>query len=243
MPERGRTGITVVVPTRNEPHLGSWLEELLAVITPSFGEVVIVDDSDDAGRAAMMASIAPAGDRVRVVVGEGRGKGDAVRKGILEARGDVVAYVDADTDRDRLPLLMEFAALIESEGFDGVIAERRSKWQYRNVPRFLLSLVLFVAQRYFIFHSNLFYDTQCGLKAFRHDAAMKLASLQTVDGGMFDIEYLSIALHNGMRIAQIPIAPMRELRPSRLHLLRAMWNDPLDLLHVKWNSILGRYKP
>jgi hypothetical protein len=58
---------------------------------------------------------------------------------------------------------------------------------------------------------------------------------------MYDIEYLYIAVKNGMTIAQVPIAPMRELRPSRLRVWRCLVTDPVDLLRVKWNGLRGRY--
>jgi hypothetical protein len=122
-----------------------------------------------------------------------------------------------------------------------VIAERRSRWQYRNLGRFILSIGLFLAQRFFIFQSTRFFDTQCGFKAYRRDAARRLATLQSVRGGMYDIEYLYIAVKNGMTVAQVPITPMRELRPSRLRVWRCLVTDPVDLLRVKWNGLRGRY--
>jgi len=121
------------------------------------------------------------------------------------------------------------------------MAERRERLQYRNVARLILSAGLFVAQRVFVFQSARFFDTQCGFKAFRRDAARRLATLQTVDGGMYDIEYLYIAVKNGMRIAQVPVPPMPEVRSSRIRVLRCLVTDPLALLRVKWNGVRGQY--
>jgi hypothetical protein len=58
---------------------------------------------------------------------------------------------------------------------------------------------------------------------------------------MYDIEYLYIAVKNGMRIAQVAVTPMRELRPSRLRVLRCLVTDPIDLVRLKWNGMRGRY--
>jgi hypothetical protein len=58
---------------------------------------------------------------------------------------------------------------------------------------------------------------------------------------MVDIEYLYIAMKNELRIAQVPVAPMRELRPSRLRILRCLVTDPVELLRVKWNGLRGSY--
>lgn len=221
--------VSIVVPTFNEPALDAWLARLRRVL-PAESEVIVVDDSD----------VQPSLAGVRVLAGGKRGKGDAVRIGMLAAEGDVVFHLDADLDEEKLALIPKLVRLID-EGHDVAIAERRSRWQYRNFGRFVLSIGLFLAQRFFIFQSTRFFDTQCGLKAFRRDAARRLASLQTVRGGMYDIEYLYIAVKNGMRIAQVAVTPMRELRPSRLRVLRCLVTDPADLLRVKWNGVRGRY--
>jgi len=199
-------------------------------VLPAGSEILIVDDSDETPRL----------ENARVLRGHERGKGDAVRIGMLAAEGEVVFHLDADADDETLARIPEFIRLID-EGYDVAIAERRARWQYRNLGRFVLSIGLFLAQRFFIFQSTRFFDTQCGFKAFRRDAARRLAELQTVRGGMYDIEYLYIAVKNGMRIAQVPVAPMRELRPSRLRVLRCLVTDPVDLLRVKWNGVRGRY--
>ena len=223
------TRVSVVVPTYNEPALDAMLDRFAKYVD---GEILIVDDSD-----ALPSVSRP---NARVIAGAKRGKGDAVRIGMLEAAGDVVFHADADLDDDKLALIPEFVRLID-DGADVVMAERRSRWQYRNFARFVLSIGLFLAQRLFIFQSSRFFDTQCGLKAFRRDAARKLATLQTVSGGMFDIEHLYIAVRHRMRIAQVPVTPMRELRPSRLRVWRCLLHDPVDLLRVKWNGVRGRY--
>ena len=221
--------VSIVVPAYNEPALANDIARIARVLPPD-SEILVVDDSD----------VPPRLENARVLRGEKRGKGDAVRLGMLAAEGNVVFHLDADIDDEKLALIPDFIRLID-EGHDVAIAERRSRWQYRNLGRFVLSIGLFVAQRFFIFHSTRFFDTQCGFKAFRRDAARALAELQTVRGGMYDIEYLYIAVKRGMRIAQVPIAPMRELRPSRLRVLRCLVTDPVDLLRVKWNGVLGRY--
>ncbi len=221
--------VSIVVPAYNEPALANDIARIARVLPPD-SEILVVDDSD----------VPPRLENARVLRGEKRGKGDAVRLGMLAAEGEVVFHLDADIDDEKLALIPDFIRLID-EGHDVAIAERRSRWQYRNLGRFFLSIGLFVAQRFIIFHSTRFFDTQCGFKAFRRDAARTLAELQTVRGGMYDIEYLYIAVKRGMRIAQVPIAPMRELRPSRLRVWRCLVTDPVDLMRVKWNGVLGRY--
>jgi glycosyltransferase involved in cell wall biosynthesis len=223
------TKVSIVVPSYNEPALDVLVERLTRVLPPN-SEIIFVDDSD----------VLPQVSNARVLRGAKRGIGDAVRLGILASEGEVVFHLDADVDDATLALIPAFISLIDA-GNDVAMAERRGRLQYRNVARLILSIGLFVAQRVFIFQSARFFDTQCGFKAFRRDAARRLATLQTVRGGMYDIEYLYIAVKNGMRIAQVPVAPMPEVRSSRIRVLRCLVTDPLALLRVKWNGLRGRY--
>lgn len=231
----------MVVPTYREPDLQPFLARLSAALAPLDGEIVLVDDSDDATHAALQALATNDGVPIRVLRGTRRGKGDAIRAGLLAAEGAVVFYIDADTEESKLPLLAQFVSRIENDGYHVVIGERRSRWEYRNLGRFVLSLGLFLAQRLFIFQSSRFFDTQFGFKAFDRASARRIASLQSVPGGMIDIEHLYIAVKRGLRIAQIPVEPVRELRPSRLRILRCVVTDPAALLRVKWNGLRGRY--
>lgn len=212
------------------------LDRMERVLAPLNGEMIVVDDSEEPPLEVTQPRSIP----TRLLRGERRGKGDAVRLGMLAADGDVVFHLDADIDEEALALIADFVRRIEA-GNDVVIAERRGRWHYRNFGRFVLSIGLFLAQRSFVFQSTRFFDTQCGLKAFRRDVARRLASLQTVRGGMYDIEYLYIAVKNGMRIDQVSIGAMRELRPSRLRVWRCLYTDPIDLLRVKWHGLRGRY--
>lgn len=238
----GEKRVSIVVPTYDEPAMQPWLERLAVVLAPLDAEIVIVDDSEPAAHAALRAMAgARHGVDVRVLAGRGRGKGDAIREGMLAAAGSVVFYLDADVEEQKLPLIRQLLDLVESGGYDVAIAERRTRWEYRNFGRFVLSIGLFLAQRVFIFQSTRFFDTQFGFKAFRRESARRLASLQTVSGGMVDIEYLYIAMKNRLRIAQVPVAPMRELRPSRLRILRCLVTDPVALMRVKWNGLRGSY--
>ena len=221
--------VSVVVPSYNEPALDALVERLTRVLPPD-SEIIIVDDS----------IVFPVVANARVIAGAKRGIGDAVRLGILASEGEVVFHLDADVDDATLALIPAFISLIDA-GNDVAMAERRERLQYRNVTRLILSIGLFVAQRVFVFQSARFFDTQCGFKAFRRDAARRLATLQTVSGGMYDIEYLYIAVKNGMRIAQVPVPAMPEVRASRIRVLRCLVTDPLALMRVKWNGLRGRY--
>jgi glycosyltransferase involved in cell wall biosynthesis len=219
--------VSIVVPTFNEPALAQWLAALRAHAGDA--EILVVDDSD----------ALPDLPGATVIAGPRRGKGGAVREGLLAAHGDVIVILDADADEATMRRIPEIVAAVR-DGHDVIIAER-TRFRSDNLGRYILSMGLRLTQRVAIFHSARFRDTQCGFKAFRREAGRRLASLQTVDYGFFDIEYLYIAVRSGMRIGTLALAPWPESRPSHFHFFRFLRRDIPNLLRVKWNGLRGRY--
>ena len=106
-----------------------------------------------------------------------------------------------------------------------------------------MSLVLFGLQRFLVFQSTAFSDTQCGFKAFSGDLARRLARDQIVDGGMvIDIEYLYAATLAKARVARVPVVWTPETRQSKINVRKAVRQDPIDLVRIKWNGLRGRYR-
>jgi len=228
--------ISVIVPTYNEPPLSAFLDRLAIVVASIGGEILVVDDSrpdlhDQVCAEETVSRPVP----VRVIAGEYRGKGAAVRR----ARGYVVLYIDADTGGERMLRIPEFVRMIESDGYDVVIGERG--WKGRGPLRAFFAIGLYLLQRWLVFQSPHFFDTQCGFKAFRRDAARRMASLQTIDRGLYDVEYLAIAVTNGFGIARVPVEQMSSARPSRVPAVRMLPANLFDLLRVKRNLMRGRY--
>ncbi len=234
--------VSIVIPTFREEEITRTLDQLAAhlgsVQTARF-EIVIVDDTGDDAREAMRTHWSPCAIDLRVIGGPKRGKGAAVKQAVLETRGDVVFTMDAD-----LPVPLEqieaFLARIDA-GADVVIGERPMIRNLENPLRFVLSRGLYAFQRYVVFQSHLFDDTQCGFKAFRGPLARRLAEKQSIDGGMYDIEYLFLAHREGARIERAAVVPNPEWRPSKIDAWRALRRDPKDLLMVKWRAMRGDY--
>lgn len=222
--------ISVVIPILNEPRIAEFVEAVHDALEAVPHEVLLVNDGP---RGAIGNALEITGPR--------RGKGAAVRAGVLATRGDVVVIIDADTTA-LLPRLSQFAELISNEGHDVVIAERDHEVKERSPLRYVLSWGLLLAQRLVIFQSTRFRDTQCGFKAYRGEVARAIAALQRVDGGMCDIEYLCAAVKNDLRIAQIAVGRLSEERPSRIRLSESLRRDPLDLLAMKWRAVRGYYR-
>ncbi len=235
--------ISVVIPAFNESlNLPSTLAGLgLFLDSPGAAfEVVVVDDgsTDETAEVARAASVAAGGD-VRVLRhGANRGKGAAVRTGVLASRGDVVIVTDADANYLTGSAGTYLAAL--RAGADVVLASRahrESTWQVtpasaRYVHRRRAMGRIFNALVRGIVGLPLG-DTQAGLKFFRGDAARELFRDIVLDGYVYDVEMLCRAQRRGMKMVELPLVYRVATPESRIARL-----DPcrmaLDLLRVGW---------
>jgi dolichyl-phosphate beta-glucosyltransferase len=233
--------ISIIIPTKNEILSEETFRTLSDSCKGYDHEILIVDDSVAEIQSKLIQLVEKQPNHcVRVIHGDGKGKGGAVRKGIRDANGTVIFYMDADL-RISLSYVEEFIKKIVLENFDLVIAERSFDRTLRTPLRFFLSLSLFLIVRLFVFQSRFFFDTQCGFKAFRADIIRRMASQQIIDGGMFDVEYLYMAVKNKLRVAKISVSPLLEIRSSKINLLRCAFCDFLDLIKIKLRGSSGHY--
>ncbi len=189
----------------------------------------MVDDGSSDGTPDIVAAYVP---RVTLRVFErNRGKGAAVREGMLHARGRYRVFTDADlsTPIEELePLLEQLEA-----GADICIGSREldphrlvrpqpayRRWMGRIFRRIVHLLVFFDLPQL-----RGIEDTQCGFKGFRGEVAEKLFAETRIDGFSFDVEILYLAARAGYRIVQIPVR-WRDDPRSHVHILR----DPLRML-------------
>lgn len=196
--------LSVVVPAYREgptiyEALGLLLGSLRALGRP-FEVIVVSDGSDDDTVAQALRH----GPPVRVCeYSPQRGKGHAVRYGINEARGEFVAFIDADMELhpDAIGGLL---ALVEA-GADAAIASKRHPESVVDYPlfrRLQSSIYQWVIRR--LFDLNLT-DTQAGLKVFRSAAVKRAAQPLQSDGFAFDLELLIALQAQGARIVEGPV--------------------------------------
>jgi len=230
--------LSIVIPAFNEAErLPRTLERIAAHLAGggSGGEVLVVDDGSRDGTAeraeAMGATV--------LRNGANRGKGFAVRRGMLAAQGRRRLMTDADLstpieELDRLAARMD-------EGYDVVIGSRalpesrievHQPWFRENMGRlfnlFVRGLVVPGIR-----------DTQCGFKLFTAEAARAVFSAARLDGFSFDVEALFLAARRGYRIAEVPVL-WRNDAASRVSLRRGFLAFP-DLLRIRANQLAGRY--
>lgn len=213
--------VSVVIPCRNEAErLPATLRELSAYFdsTGVDAEILVVDENSSDNTVALAKGHGDS--RVRVIANPvGRGKGFAVKTGMLQAEGDVVFFSDADMSvpaRFITPFLEAFEGPIDvafgsRRHPKSVIPTRQPMMREVCGRLFNLGLKFAGATR--------FSDTQCGFKAFRREAAEYVFSRLTLDGFGFDVEALAIADALGYRVIELPVewndAEGSKVRPLR----------------------------
>jgi cellulose synthase/poly-beta-1,6-N-acetylglucosamine synthase-like glycosyltransferase len=221
------------------------LTEHLAKIDDAHFEILLVDDSRAEERAllsrwvAERANLAPRIE-IHLIEGANRGKGHAARLGALRSRGDIVFLMDADLPVP-LSYIEEFLGQLKDGACDVVIGERPKDRSAGKPLRQFLSHALLLLQQGIVFQGRRFEDTQCGFKAFRGEVLRSLATRQITDGGMYDIEYLYMALLDGCKVVRVPVAARPETRPSKIRLWKCMYTDPVALIRIKATGIAGGY--
>ncbi len=199
--------LSIVIPAYNEEkRLPATLDRILAWLDRralSFSELIVVDD----GSRDNTAGVAESRPAVRVLRNPGnRGKGYAVRHGMLNAGGDWVLYSDADLstpieEADRLydaAVKSGAAIAIGSRAVDrSLVTVHQSSFREYSGRAFNLVMRTITGLN--------FSDTQCGFKLYRRDVAQTVFSRQRLDGFSFDVEDLYLAMKAGVTAIEVPV--------------------------------------
>lgn len=233
--------LSVVIPTYNEANrLPRTLREVLPFLRIRFPqhEIIIVDDNSPDGTASLASSCVDDPTDIRVLVQPSRlGKGAALRRGCMEARGDFILYMDADHAtpiREVEPFLDD---LRTSEC--GVVAGVRTYQENESKWRRILGLFAQLLAHLIVFEKAVV-DSQCGFKLFTGTAARKLFPYCRVNGGMIDIELFAL-----MHRYRVPcyFRPVHWANKSgtRINVILCMIRDPIDLLKIRLRRMFGAY--
>ena len=238
--------LSIVVPAFNEEHrLPPTLARLSAYLEtqPLRWEIVVVDDgSRDATCAVVEAAMARIPNLRLVRQTPNRGKGAAVRLGMLAARGQIRVMSDADGSMspDQLPrLLAPLIACTAEIAIGSRYAEGARTDVKQPLYRVLWSrLANRVIQRSLVPGVR---DTQCGFKAFTAEAARALFGVGRIDGWAFDLEILALARRAGYSIAEVGVE-WTDDRRSRVNPLKDMWKVVREAMTIRKNLRRGVYR-
>jgi dolichyl-phosphate beta-glucosyltransferase len=229
--------MSIVIPAYNEEkRIKNSLSEACAFLNDSGMdyEVVVVDDGSSDGTSRIVESMASFSPKVRLVRYEkNKGKGHALRTGVLVTTGDFVLVMDADlsTPMEELGKLMPYLAQGE---FDVAIGSRalalsdiirKQPWWRRGMGKMFNRIVKVLV-------IGDFSDTQCGFKLFRGGVARNLFGEAKIDRFAYDVEILARAKKKGYGIQEVPIRWINSPE-SRVDPLKDSLRMLIDLVRIR----------
>src|SRR6185437_4105712 len=236
-------GVSIIIPAYNEeqrlPRTLGELDRYRSQFDGDF-EVIVADDGSSDGTAALVNREALTAPWLRLLRRPHRGKGAAVRAGMLAAKQPRVILCDADLsmpldqldrflnvlDRD-CPIVIGSRVLKDSQRFHNPLPRRLMSWFFNRLVR----VMLVPGVR----------DTQCGFKAFRREVAHDLFTYQHLNGFTFDVEILYLARRRGYRVLEVPIDWYFDA-DSRVRAGVDALKMALDLFRIRVLAILRRYQ-
>lgn len=229
--------LSIIIPAYNEEKK---IEKDLALVydylekQPYTYEVLVVDDgSRDKTSEIVMSLKAGYRNLSCIKYKENRGKGYAVRTGMLQAKGEYVLFADAGTCvpfedlekairllRDSCDVAIGSRALPESQVL-------RKQPKYRQIGSRLFGVVV----RH-IMGVNPIKDTQCGFKAFKREAALAIFNRNRINGFMFDTETILNAKKMSFKIIEFPVT-WRSDPDTRFNPIFGTFRNMMELLQIK----------
>jgi glycosyltransferase involved in cell wall biosynthesis len=235
--------LSIVIPAYNEEkRLPATLDRIAAWVSDSplpVDEILVVDDGSRDGTAALAEK---RGGLVRLVRNPGnRGKGYAVRNGMLTAKGDWILSTDADLSAP----IEELGKLIDAARRESAVVAIGSRALDRQLVKVHQPMMREFSGRAFNVVMRAvtglpFRDTQCGFKLFRQDAAKDIFARQIEEGFSFDVEDLVIARMLGLRSIEVPVE-WSNVEGTKVSLAQGM-KSFADLVRIRARAMRGNYR-
>jgi dolichyl-phosphate beta-glucosyltransferase len=237
--------LSIVIPAFNEERrLPRAIERIGSYLSarPLRAEIIVVDDGSSDATPTLIESYRGKYPGLRLISnGANRGKGFSVRHGVLEARGGIVLFTDADLstpieEADKLLVALRepgYDVAIGSRGLDNSLIEVHQSVFREQAGNLFNYLVRGIAGLEFS-------DTQCGFKAFRREPARIIFEQQRIERFGFDPEILFLAKRHGLRVAEIPVRWSHN-SATKVNVVGDGIRMFLELGLIRWNSLRGRY--
>jgi dolichyl-phosphate beta-glucosyltransferase len=236
--------LSVIIPAYNEakrlPLTLIDIDKHLSKVD-YFYEIIVVDDGSKDATKEIVKRFSHLIKNLKLIDNkENHGKGWVVKQGMLEAKGEIRLFMDADNSTS----IDQFSKMIPyfKEGYDVVIGSRDIEgakmvppqpWYKRlagDIGNLIIQALLLPG----------IWDTQCGFKAFTEEAALKIFPLMKINRWAFDVEALALAKKFGYKIKEIPVvwvnSPFSKVKA--LDYFRVLW----EVLKIKYWIIIDKYK-
>ena len=235
--------VSIVVPAYNEAaRIGESIRKIEEFLKnmPWTAEVIVVDDGSRDDTAAVVRSMNFSGLRV-LRNDPNRGKGFAVKTGVLDALGEYVLFTDADLSApiDELEKLLEAAKEQRADVVIGSRAVDRSYIEKHQSRGRELGGIVFNLMVKTILGLKI-HDTQRGFKLFRRSKAIPVFERMTITGFGFDPELLFLSKRAKLKILELPVR-WSHAEGSKIRFMRDSVRMFSDLIRIRWNQIAGRY--
>jgi glycosyltransferase involved in cell wall biosynthesis len=239
--------ISIVIPAFEESErLGKSVCIILDYVRKEKldAEIIVVDDGskDNTKDVALEAFKQFPEIQTRVIRYENnRGKGFAVKTGLIESKGEIALFSDADlsTPIEELPKLIEpirkgeFDITFGSRALDRSLIGVRQPWKREQGGKIFNLFVRLIT-------GLPFWDTQCGFKAFNMEKFRPLLDLMTIERFGFDVEFLYVAYRKGLRLKEIPVRWNHDER-TKVNVLRDSRRMLKEVMQIKRNERMGLY--
>ncbi len=240
--------LSIVIPAYNEEErLGKTLSETFDYLAAQdfTSELIVVDDGSrdrTVEIAESFQSRSSTKTKLTTLKNPGnRGKGYAVRNGMLHASGEIHLFFDADlaTPLDQIPKVVQ---PILNGQYDVVFGSRAMNEAVIEVEQSILRRLRGRGGNLLIrlLTGMDIMDTQCGFKAFRRQASQAVFPLQQVEGFGFDPEVLFIANKQGWRWQETPVV-WRHIEGSKVTMFSATISVFTEVCKIRWNDLMGKY--
>lgn len=235
--------LSLIIPAYNEElRLGQNLGPMWRGLRRRFSsfELIVVDDGSTDGTARVVEDFASEHPEVRLIrYDRNRGKGYAVRCGVLSSRGNWVLFSDADQSTPLREVGKLLKALEESDIAIGSRAVRDAHI-IQSQPFYRMMMGKTFNKMVQLLAVPGILDTQCGFKCFRGTVARQLFSCCRIDGFSFDVEALFIARRMGLRVKEVGVL-WRNSPESRVHPIRHSLQMFRDLIRIRFYVVRGCY--
>ncbi len=238
--------LSIVIPAYNEEkRIGLTLEgtfDYLSSRNYNYEVLVVNDGSRDQTAEKVQEFARQTSGRLRLIENPGnRGKGYAVRNGMLQASGEIALFYDADlaTPTSEISKVIE---PISENRYDVVFGSRALDRSLIGTHQSFLREAIGRGGnliQYALTGLN-FKDTQCGFKAFRRNVAQSVFPLQQIDGFGFDPEILFIAKKQGWRLLETPVR-WNHVEGSKVNPIASPIKVLMEVSTIRWNDLMGKY--